>query len=159
METASRNKIGLLTKKQLKVLTLRIKGYTQEQIAKALGISRGDVAIIEKRAWKNIKEAEVTLNIFKLLCTASKVFVDEGTHLVDIPKLVLSKADEAGVKVKANFTRIYDEVRFKASGCVKGTKVIKPIVILILRNGDIDVMPKEMFNKYINILEESYGGS
>ena len=63
--------------------------------------------------------------------------------MVDIPRLVIDAADKANVKLRADFTRVYNEIRFKAPGCVKGTKVVRPITVLILKDGDIEVIPKE----------------
>ena len=148
-------KIGLLTKTQLKVLKLRLNGYTQKEIAEVFGTSRGDIAIIEKRAWQNIKLAEETLKIYKMLQTVAKAVIDSGTHLVDIPRLVISAADKVKVKLRANFTRIYDEIRFKTPDCIKGTKVIKPLVILILKNGDIEVMSVENFQRLNKIIQKA----
>jgi len=137
----SRRKYGLLTEEQYKVLQLRIKGYTQREIAEILGTSRENVAIIEKRAMRNIRLAEETLNAYRSLLAVAKVTIKPGTHLVEVPKLVIEAADNAKVKLKANFTRIYDEIRFKAGKNIHGTRVIKPITILIFKNGDISVIP------------------
>ncbi len=137
----SRRKYGLLTEEQYKVLQLRIKGYTQREIAEIMSTSRENIAIIEKRAMRNVKLAEETLNAYKALLAVAKVVIKPGTHLVEVPKLVIEAADKVKVKLKANFTRIYDEIRFKAGNNVHGTKVVKPITILIFRNGDISVIP------------------
>ncbi len=109
-----RRKYGLLTEEQYKVLQLRIKGYTQREIAEMLGTSRENIAIIEKRALRNIRLAEETLNAYKSLLAVAKVTIKPGTHLVEVPKLVIEAADKAKVKLKANFTKIYDEIRFRA---------------------------------------------
>lgn len=137
----SRRKYGLLTEEQYKVLQLRIRGYTQREIAEILGTSRENVAIVEKRAMRNIRLAEETLNIYKSLLAVAKVTIKPGTHLIEVPKIIVEAADKADVKLKANFTRIYDEIRFKAGKNVRGTRVIKPITVLIFRNGDISVIP------------------
>lgn len=135
----TRRKYGLLTEEQYKVLKLRIQGLTQKKIAEILKTSRENVAVIERRAKRNIMLAEETLKAYKELLATAKVEIKEGTHLVDVPRIVINAADKVGVKLKANFTRIYDEIRFKAGECVKGTYVVKPIVIFIYRNGDVEV--------------------
>lgn len=135
-----RRRYGLLTEEQYKVLKLRLNGLTQREIAEILKTSRENVAILEKRAKRNIKLAEETLNTYKSLLAVAKVEIKEGTHLVDVPRLVIDAADKAKVKLKANFTRIYDEIRFKAGDHVKGTYIVKPITILIFKNGDVDVV-------------------
>ncbi len=131
-------KYGLLTEKQYIVLKLRLKGYTQKEIAELLGTSRENIAILEKRAREKIKLAFETVKTYYELTSIGEVVVEPGTHLVDIPRMVMRRADELGVKLRANFTRIYDELRYKAG--VKSKYVDRRIRILILRDGDIYVI-------------------
>ena len=137
----SRRKYGLLTEKQYLVLKLRLLGKTQEEIARILGTSRENVAIIEKKARENIELALRTVKIYKELLAAKVVILEPGTHLVRVPAQVIEAANSVGVKLKANFTRLYDEIRYKAGECISGVKVVKPIKILILKNGDFEVEP------------------
>ena len=55
--------------------------------------------------------------------------------------MVITAADKAGVRLLADFTRIYSEIRFKAPECVDGTQMRRPVSVLILRDGDIRVIP------------------
>ncbi len=137
-----RRRYGLLTPTQFKVLRLRLEGLSQEEVAERLGTTRQNISIIERRAKRNLKLAEETLKAYRELVAASSVEVPPETHLVDIPRMVIDAADEAGVKLRANFTRIYDEIRFKAGKCVRGVKTIKPLKILIFKDGDIEVIPE-----------------
>jgi len=132
-------KVGLLTERQIEVLKLRAQGLTQEEVAKRLNTTRENVSILEKRAYHNIKLARETLAALKSFGVAVSVVIKPGTHLVDVPRIILNKADEANIKVKANFTRIYDEIRFRAGDKVKRTRVIRPITVKILPNGDFTV--------------------
>ena len=136
-----RRKYGLLTERQYLVLKLRLKGYTQEEIAKMLNTTRENISIIERRAKENIRLAEETLNAYKELLAAGEVIIRPGTHLVEVPKIVISRADELGIKLRANFTRLYDEIRYCAGDCIRGTRVEKPIKILIFKDGTFDVIP------------------
>lgn len=121
------------------MLKLRAQGLTQEEVAKKLNTTRENVCILEKRAYQNIKLARETLAALKHFGVAVAVVIKPGTHLVDVPRIILNKADEANIKVKANFTRIYDEIRFKAGDKVKRSKVIRQITVKILPNGDFTV--------------------
>ncbi len=134
-----RRKIGFLTERQIEVLRLRAKGLTQEEIARLLKTSRENVSIIEKRAQGNIKAARETLAALKTFGVSVTVQIKSCTHLVDVPRIILDKADEANIKVRANFTKIFDEIRFKAGGKVKGTRLVKPITVKILPDGDLIV--------------------
>ncbi len=133
----------MLTKAQVEVLKLRLTGLTQEEIASKFGTTRQNIAIIEKRGRRNLKLAEETIRVYEKITTAASVKVRPGTHMVDIPRLVIDKADKANVKLRADFTRIYNEIRFKARECVKGAKIVKPITVLILKDGDIKIIPTQ----------------
>jgi len=134
-------KYGLLTELQYRVLELRLRrGLSQAEAARVLGTTRENVAIAERRALRNIELAERTISAYRYLLRAAEVLVEPGTHLVDIPSMVVKAGDTANVKVAANFTRIYDEVRFKARNCIEGRRVVRPIRIAVLRDGSIEVI-------------------
>jgi len=133
-------KYGLLSELQFKVLQLRIeKGLSQAEVARMLGTTRENVTIVERRAERNIRLAEETIQAYKLLLCATEVNVEAGTSLIDVPGIVVKAGDSIGVKLKVNFTRIYDEIRFKAGDCVSGSRVVKPFTIAIFRDGNIEV--------------------
>lgn len=131
---------GFLSDSQFKVLQLRIeKGLSQAEIAKMLGTTRENVTILERRAKRNVQLAEETVQAYKLLFCLARVEIKAGTHLIDIPGIVVKTGDNFGVKLKVNFTRIYDEIRFKAGDCINNGVVIKPFTIAIFKNGDIEI--------------------
>lgn len=136
-----------MTKSQMDVLKFRHAGLTQEEIAKKFNTTRQNIATIEKRGKRNLRLAEETIRGYTKITSAASLKVRPGTHMVDIPRLVIDTADKAKVKLKADFTRVYNEIRFKAPVCVKGTKVVRPITVLILEDGDIEVIPRESKRK------------
>ena len=132
---------GLLTEEQLIVLGLRLEGLKQEEIAKRLGTSRQNVSLIERRARRNLSKARLTLKAYRKLKTAATVELKPGTHLVDVPRMLVDAADEVGVKIKVDFALVYKELRYEAGSSIQRTRVIKPILLHILRDGKIDVEP------------------
>lgn len=131
----------MLTELQYRVLELRLRrGLSQAEAARVLGTSRENVAIAERRALRNIELAEMTISFYRYLLRVAEVVVEPGTHLVDIPSMVVKAGDAENVKVAANFTRIYDEVRFKARNCIEGRRVVRPTRIAVLRDGSIEVI-------------------
>ena len=138
---AARSRIGLLTKEQLKVLGYRLDGLKQEEIAGRLGTTRQNVSLIERRARGNLEKAETTLKAYKRLRTAATVELESNTHLVDVPRMLVDAADDAGVKISIDFSLVYKELRDEARDSIRGTRVVKPILLHILRNGKIDVEP------------------
>ena len=135
----ARSRIGLLTGEQLKVLGYRLDGFKQEEIALRLGTTRQNVSLIERRARSNLEKAEATMKAYKRLRTAATVKLESNTHLVDVPRILVDAADEAGVKITIDFYLVYKELRDEARDSIKGTRVVKPILLHILRDGKIDV--------------------
>ena len=135
------SKIGLLTNRQIEILKMWNKELTQEAISLKLKTTRENISIIEKRANRNIKLAQDTLSALKTFGVSFSIFIKPGTNLVDIPRIIFDKSDESNIKVKANFTQIFEEIRFKAYEKVRRFKVIKPITIKILPDGDFTVEP------------------
>ncbi len=133
-----KRKYGFLTEKQYRVLELRLRGYTQERIARLMGTSRENIAMIEKKAMDNIRRAQETLEAYEKLLAVGEVDINPGTRLVDIPGIVVRRADELGVKLKTNFTRLYDEIRYVAEAARRNV-LEKRIKILIFRDGSFSV--------------------
>lgn len=130
---------GLLTEKQYEVLKLRVEGRTQREIAEIMKTSRENVSVIERSALRKIRLAEETLRVYKDLMKAGEVVIEPGTHLVTIPQKLVQLADEKGVKLRGNFTTIYDHIRINASESIEGTRVAKPIKIAIFKDGTYEV--------------------
>ena len=116
------------------------KGLSQAEVANTFGTTRENITLIEKRARKNIRLAEETLQTYRALLSIGKITVPEGTHLVDVPGILVRKGDSLGVKLKINFTRLYNEIKFKARKNVRGTTVVNPFTITLFADGDIEVV-------------------
>jgi Tfx family DNA-binding protein len=135
------SRVGLLTEEQLKVLGFRLDGLTQEEIARRLGTTRQNVSLIERRARGNIEKAEMTLRAYRRLQTAATVELKPSTHLVDVPRMLVDAADDAGVKISIDFALVYKELRDEARDSISGTRVMKSILLHVLRDGKFDVEP------------------
>ncbi len=133
------HRYGLFTIRQLQVLELRARGLTQRAIAERFGTTRQNIGRIEKRARRNLVTAEETQLTYRRLHAAATVTLEPGTHRIDIPRLVVDAADDVGVKLRANFTRIYDEINFSVPDRVRGPKIADPVTIFISHKGDISV--------------------
>jgi len=139
MKTEAGKRVGLLTPDQLKILKLRIEGHTQEEIARMLGTSRQNISLIERRAHRNIEKAKQTLKAVERLKTAATVELKPGTHLVDVPRLLVDAADEVGVKIRTDFTLVYKKLRHEVGDSLRGTRIIKPVLLRILTDGEVVV--------------------
>ena len=130
---------GLLTEEQLRILGYRLDGLKQEEIARRLGTTRQNISLIERRARGNLEKAEKTLKTYRRLRTAATVELKSNTHLVDVPRMLVDAADDAGVKITIDFALVYKELRDEARDSIRGTRVVKPILLHILGDGKIDV--------------------
>jgi hypothetical protein len=130
---------GLLTEEQLRVLSHRLNGAKQEDIAGILGTTRQNVSLIERRARNNLEKAEATLKAYRRLMTAATVELTTGTHLVDVPRMLVDAADKAGVKITIDFALVYKELHDEAQDNIRGPRITKPIKLNILKDGKIDV--------------------
>ncbi|MCS7114861.1 MAG: Tfx family DNA-binding protein [Nitrososphaerota archaeon] len=138
-------KYGFFTDLQYKVLQLRIrKGLSHAEIAAMLGTTRENIVIMEARARRNLRLAEETIQAYRSLISVANVEVEAGTHLVDVPSMLVKAGDKLGIKLRMNFTRIYDEIKFKAADCIDGARVVKPFTIAIFSDGDIEVISKRI---------------
>jgi Tfx family DNA-binding protein len=136
-----KNRFGLLTEEQLIVLGHRLNGLKQEEIAGRLGTTRQNVSLIERRARGNLERAEATLRAYRRLQTAATVELKSNTHLVDVPRMLVDAADNAGVKITIDFALVYKELRDEARDSIRGTRIVKPILLHILKDGKVDVEP------------------
>ncbi len=135
-------KYGFLTELQFKVLQLRLKeNLSQSEVAKILNTTRENVAIIEKRAKRNIQLAKETLLAYKLLMSIARIKIKPNTHLMDIPGIIVRTGDNLGIKLRVNFIKVYNKITSEVSDCIKGSKVIKPFTIAIFKDGNIEVIP------------------
>lgn len=137
MGTKSNGKIikPFLTKRQIEVLKLRMKGLTQEQVADILKTTRENVANLENRAYVNIMRARITLKMLKELNPENEVVVPTGTPVTDVPRIILDRADMLGIKIIFGAETIYHLVKKKALR--RGDHLVAPLRVRILPSGKI----------------------
>ena len=130
---------SFLTDMQIKVLKLRKKGLTQEEIAKMFGTSRANISMIEKRARENIKKAYNTIKIYNQIMAPLSIEIEEGIDVLKIPDIVFEKADNEGIKVKYNTLELIEFIKEQASEFIEKRTVKKKFKIYVLENGELDV--------------------
>ncbi|WP_017980941.1 Tfx family DNA-binding protein [Methanocaldococcus villosus] len=140
---------SFLTETQIKVLKLRYKGYTQEEIAKMLGTSRANVSMIEKRAKENIRKAYNTIKIYRMILAPVEIDIKEGTDVINIPNIVFSEADKKNIKVKYNTLQIIELINKKLKDYIENRKVKKGFKIYVLNNGELEVLGDKLWMENI----------
>lgn len=128
---------SFLTPNQLKVLELRARGLTQEEVAELIGTTRANVSIAEKRAKENIEKARKTLKAFEMLHPIV-LNIPKETDLFQVPVLIYQEADKHGIKVLYNTTSLIGVLRRRAKSKISGNRVTEGFKILILRGGRVE---------------------
>ncbi|MGC8569369.1 MAG: Tfx family DNA-binding protein [Nitrososphaeria archaeon] len=141
---ARKERLGLLTSRQLHILRLRRLGKGYDEIAKELGTTPENIYIIEKRALRNLKLAFDTIRVATSGDIVLKIKIPAGTKLVNVPPMITSRADEAGIKLRGNFTKIFDDIRYGALGAVKGNVLEKDIYVYVLSDGSFYVFSENL---------------
>jgi hypothetical protein len=125
-----------LTSKQLKVLELRGKGYTQEEIARLIGTSRVNVTITEKRAKENIQKARKTIEAYEKLNPVA-LEISRDMDIFEVPKRIFSEADKHGIKVLHNTPSLIGIMRRRLGDRIIGNKVTSKFKVQLLRSGKV----------------------
>ncbi len=128
---------SFLTKTQIKVLELRKKGYTQEQISEILRTSRANISMIEKRAKENVEKAKETLKIYNNIMAPLKLVVSPGTDVFTIPKQILEVADVNEITIPYGHLEILELIHKNVPDCLYNRVVKKSFTINILENGEL----------------------
>jgi hypothetical protein len=126
-----------LTSRQIKVLQLRKRGFTQEKVAKLIGTSRENVSIIERNAYRAVQVAQSTIEAFESLNEDGIIMIPTRTSIYDIPHLIFTRADFLGVKLKNDAHTIFSLVTTK--GKIRNHCLISPIAVEIKSDGRISV--------------------
>jgi len=131
---------SFLTNTQIKVLKLRKKGLTQEEIAKLMNTSRANICMIERRAKENIEKAKNTLKIYKDIISPIKLVVDKDTDVFQIPKLIYETSNKHNIHINYNSLELIDMIHNSMKNHIEKRIVKKPFVINILEDGNISFM-------------------
>ena len=131
---------SFLTNTQIKVLKLRKKGLTQEEIAKLMNTSRANICMIERRARENIEKAKNTLKIYKDIISPIKLVVDKDTDVFQIPKLIYETSNKHNIHINYNSLELIDMIHNDMKNNIEKRIVKKPFVINILEDGNISFM-------------------
>jgi len=141
---SKKERIGLLTERQLEILNLRKNNMSYDEIAKRLGTTPENVYILEKRALRNLKLAFETIKAAVAGNIVMKVKFKKGTKLVNIPPLLVSKADEAGIKLKGNFTKIFDDIRYSVPDSISKNELVKDVYVYVMSDGTFFIASEDL---------------
>ena len=130
---------SVLTRRQAEVLAFRERDVSQADIAEKLGTSRANVSSVESSARENIEKARETVAFAEALSAPVRVIVEAGTDLYDVPNMVYSACDEAGVKVNRTAPEVMRLVGEAAGDAVHGREVRRDITVSVTGDGTVQV--------------------
>ena len=128
-----------LTRRQAEVLALREEGHAQADIADVLGTSRANVSSVESSARENIEKARETVAFAEALSAPVRLTVEAGTDLYDVPNMVYSACDEAGLKVNRTAPELMKLVGDAAGDAVHSREVCRDITVSVTGDGAVRV--------------------
>ncbi|MCS7107300.1 MAG: Tfx family DNA-binding protein [Acidilobaceae archaeon] len=127
-----------LTKRQLEVLRLRLQGHTQAAVASSLKTTRENVAVVERRARRNVQRAVYTLLTYLELSCKTKVELKKGESPTLAAKKVLREASSLGIKLKDHLPELA-QLLLKVSGEENG-KLKRDVVVYISARGSVSMI-------------------
>jgi HTH-type transcriptional regulator, fmd operon transcriptional regulator len=130
---------GLFNQKQLKILKLRARGFTQIETARELGTSRANVSMIEWRARKKLDKARETIQAYESLQSSHTVSVDKGTKLAEVPLIVLHEGDKRHIHIKSDIIEIVRLVKALKPVVVREGKILRGLEFKINERGKLEV--------------------
>jgi HTH-type transcriptional regulator, fmd operon transcriptional regulator len=124
-----------LTSRQIEVLLLRKRGFTQEKVAKMLGTSRANISIIERNAYRVVWAAQATIAAFEALHQDGVFLIPSHTSIYDIPRLIFLRGDALGIKIKLNENDIL--ALTKSKGNIRQYRLVSPLVVRVKADGQL----------------------
>jgi Tfx family DNA-binding protein len=123
------------TSRQLEVLLLRKRGFTQEKVAKMLGTSRANISIIERNTYRVVWAAQAPIAAFEALHQDGVFLIPSRTSIYDIPRLIFLRGDALGIKIKLNENDIL--ALTKSKGNIRQYRLVSPLAVRIKSDGQL----------------------
>lgn len=89
----------ILTDRQMEVLELRERGFTQQDIAGRFDTTGSNISAIERAAEQNVEKARRTLEAVRTIRSPAQFSVPSGTSFDELVASVYEHGDEAGIKI------------------------------------------------------------
>jgi hypothetical protein len=127
----------ILTERQMEILKLRRRGYSQTEIAKKLGTSRANISATEKTALKNIEKAKNTLEVVKMIEAPIWLTFGPEEDLDDVVGRIYSEAGKRNIWITHDGPSLSNLIHDKAGKKIKGRRILSKLEITITEEGDV----------------------
>jgi hypothetical protein len=130
----------ILTERQIEVLRLKAQGLSTSEIARRLGTTDANVSATERKARENIRRAQRTLQLVKMLEAPLRIVIPPESDLNHGVREIYRRANDTGIWISHNFPSLAALIQQKAGEKIKGRRVLKEIEVAITREGEVMVM-------------------
>jgi Tfx family DNA-binding protein len=140
---------SFLTERQMKVLMLRQKGRSQQEVAEIMGTTRSNISILEKRAHQNIARARNTIRQWMTVVAPISLNIPAGTDVFDIPARIFEAADQRAIQLPITSLDIIVRLRREAPKLFAKRALSQEIEIYVTEDGTIIIREpsQESFNR------------
>jgi len=129
-----------LTKKQFKVLRMKIAGKSLSEISRELHTSRANISSIAKTAEANVKKSKQTLKLMELINWSIKIDVSAGSNVYEISEKVFEEADKKKIKITHNYSELVRLITESLGAArLKRRKTLEKFSIVISKDGRFEI--------------------
>ncbi|MEF8814485.1 MAG: Tfx family DNA-binding protein [Halovenus sp.] len=134
----------MLTDRQVEVLELRERGFTQQEVAEQFDTTGSNVSAIERAAEQNVAKARRTLELVRTIRSPVQFSVSPGTKFDDLVAKVYSRGDEAGIKIAYCRPELYTHLYGVLEECTEQNELKAEVDIGISNEGEVRVFSEEL---------------
>lgn len=131
----------VLTDRQVEVLELREKGYTQAEVADELGTSDSNVSAVERAAEENVAKARRTLELLRAVRAPVRFTVPPNADFENLLETVYARGDEAGVKVKYCRPELQSHLYGELEAYTDGNRLEIGVTVGLTEEGEVRIYP------------------
>jgi hypothetical protein len=128
-----------LTERQVEVLELRERGYTQREVAARLGTTDSNVSAVERAAERNVEKARRTLELVRTVRSPVQFSVPPETSFDELVTAVYRHADEAGVKIAYCRPELYTHLYGALEASTEQNELTAGVEVGITNEGEVRV--------------------
>lgn len=133
-----------LTERQVEVLELRERGWTQQEVADRLGTTDSNVSAVERAAEQNVEQARRTLELVRTLRAPVRFSVSAGTSFDALVERVYDRGDEAGIKIAYCRPELYTHLYSVLESRTERNELLTTVDVGITDEGEVRVFTEEL---------------
>lgn len=134
----------ILTDRQMEVLELRERGFTQQEIAEQFDTTGSNISAIERAAEENVEKARRTLEAVRTIRSPVQFSVSSGTSFDELIGSVYEHGDEAGIKIAYCRPELYTHLYGVLEEYTNQNELTAPVDIGITNQGEVKAFTEDV---------------